>query len=218
MTLLQWYYKILWACNWRLRYTSLLLVGIGYPVGNFEFWFISQLVGKGGMTMMTLSVFASAPGIDKILLRTAGHQLPQKHAIVPGFHPSAMGSHGDLWLPSKTPRFLSDSPTFWRLHPHLGFPEQSLSNSSHFSRSKKTLCLSEVCKRSSFGKVFLIYFFWTRSRSTSPSSWHHPNDEVVRFSLLCLLIPRFFGGFYGFLFTNLSSQISRLIHGCPERS
>jgi len=71
-----------------------------------------QLVGKGGMTMMTLSVFASAPGIDKILLRTAGHQLPQKHAIVPGFHPSAMGSHVDLWLPSKTPRFSSNSATF----------------------------------------------------------------------------------------------------------
>ena len=66
------------------------------------------------------------------------------------------------WLVSafQNTTFLSDSPTFWRLHPHLGFPEQSLSNSSHFSRSKKTLCLSEVCKRSSFGKVFLIYFFF----------------------------------------------------------
>lgn len=172
--------------------------------------------------MMTLSVFASAPGIDKILLRTAGHQLPQKHAIVPGFHPSAMGSHVDLWLPSKTPRFSSNSATFWRLHPHLGFPEQSLSNSSHFSRSKKNKHFA--FQKSAKGQVletFLKYnliFFWTRSRSTSPSSWHHPNDEVVRLSLLCLLIPRFFGGFYGFLFTNLSSQILRLIHGCPETS
>ena len=45
-TLLQWYYKILWAFNWRLRYTSLLLVGIGYPAGNFEFWFISPTCRK----------------------------------------------------------------------------------------------------------------------------------------------------------------------------
>lgn len=218
-TLLQWYYKILWAFNWRLRYTSLLLVGIGYPAGNFEFWFISPTCRKR---------WDDHDDPFSFCIRSWHRQNPSPNRG----SPAAAEARNRAWFSPISDGFSRwlvaafQNTTFLKRFGHLltpsstsGLPRTVLIKFiTLFPVQKNTLPFRSL-QKVKFWKGFCnIMFFWTRSRSTSPSSWHHPNDEVVRLSLLCLLIPRFFGGFYGFLFTDLSSQISRLFHGCPETS